>query len=105
MAVHPQYLQHWSTRYARLEVSRRPQHTAMRCAAGGCTEPNDGVSDTAEEAQAQFGCPSPAPDSCPNKPSNQPRLDPIHSYMVSTPKIHICIYGPLRVLSKYLRSH
>jgi hypothetical protein len=77
----------------------------MRCAAGGCTEPNDGVSDTAEEAQAQFGCPSPAPDSCPNKPSNQPRLDPIHSYMVSTPKIHICIYGPLRVLSKYLRSH
>ena len=52
--------------------------------AGGCSEPNDAVSDTAEEAAPQFGCPSPVPDSCPNKPSSQPRSDPIHSYMVST---------------------
>ena len=51
---------------------------------GGCSEPNDGVTDTAEEATAQFGCPSPAPNSCPNKPANQPLLDPITNFMVRT---------------------
>lgn len=53
--------------------------------AGGCSEPNDGVDDTAQEAQPQFGCPATPPDSCPRKPSGQPRLDPIHSYMDYSP--------------------
>ena len=54
-------------------------------AAGGCSEPNDGVDDTAQEAQPQFGCPATAPSSCPHKPAGQPRLDPIHSYMDYSP--------------------
>jgi len=52
---------------------------------GGCSEPNDGVDDTAEEAQPQFGCPATPPNSCPHKPSGQPRQDPIHSYMDYSP--------------------
>ncbi len=57
----------------------------MRCVSrpqNGCAEPNDGLDDTAEEAQPQFGCPNPAPNSCPGKPAGQPTLDPIHNYMV-----------------------
>ena len=53
--------------------------------AGGCSEPNDGVDDTAEEAQPQFGCPATPPSTCPHKPSGQPRQDPIHSYMDYSP--------------------
>ena len=56
--------------------------TLCRVPAGGCSEPNDGVADTAQEAQPQFGCPATPPNSCPRKPAGQPRLDPIHSYMV-----------------------
>lgn len=52
---------------------------------GGCTEMNDYVDDTAEEANPQFYCPNPAPNSCPNKPTNQPPLDPIHNYMDYSP--------------------
>ena len=52
---------------------------------GGCSEPNDNIEDTAEEAGPQFQCPNPAPNSCPNKPANQPALDPIHSYMDYSP--------------------
>ena len=48
----------------------------------GCSEPNDGCSDTAEEAQPQYDCPSPAPNTCPGKPPGQPVLDPIHNFMV-----------------------
>lgn len=80
------------------------QHTALHCAAGGCTEPNDGVSDTAEEAEPQFGCPSPAPNSCPNKPGNQPRHDPINSYMVSTPTHGTCIQGLLHFVMLQVNS-
>jgi len=54
-------------------------------AQNGCSEPNDGLDDTAEEAQAQFGCPSPAPNTCPGKPAGQPTLDPINNFMVSIP--------------------
>ena len=56
---------------------------ALQTAQNGCSEPNDGLDDTAEEAQPQFGCPSPAPSSCPGKPANQPALDPINNFMVS----------------------
>ena len=52
---------------------------------GGCSEPNDYVGDTAEEAGPQYDCPNPAPNSCPNKPANQPMLDSIHSYMDYSP--------------------
>ena len=52
---------------------------------GGCTEMNDHVDDTAEEASPQFHCPNPAPNSCPNKPTNQPLLDPIHNFMDYSP--------------------
>ena len=48
----------------------------------GCAEPNDGCSDTAEEANPQFGCPTPIPNTCPGKPANQPLQDPIHNFMV-----------------------
>jgi hypothetical protein len=47
---------------------------------GGCTEPNDSVSDTPEEQSANFGCPGPtdAPrDTCPNNTG----VDPINNYM------------------------
>ena len=51
----------------------------------GCSEPNDYVGDTAEEAGPQYNCPSPPPNSCPNKPAGQPTLDTIHSYMDYSP--------------------
>ena len=42
------------------------------------------MDDTAEEDQPQFGCPNPAPNSCPGKPANQPALDPVTNFMVSS---------------------
>lgn len=48
---------------------------------GGCSEPNDMIQDTAQQAVAQYGCAKQAPNSCPNKPAGQPSLDPIHNYM------------------------
>src|SRR6266850_2215633 len=43
---------------------------------GGCSEPNDDVADTPEEAGPNFGCPI-GVDSCPADPG----LDPMHDYM------------------------
>lgn len=46
---------------------------------GGCSEPNDYVSDTPEEANPTSGCPSdagPSPDTCPST-----GVDPIHNFM------------------------
>jgi len=57
---------------------------------GGCSEPNDGCTDTAQEAQPQFGCPVPAPNTCPGKPTAQPLLDPIHNFMVSMLSLLAC---------------
>ncbi len=55
---------------------------------GGCTEPNDGCSDTAEEVAPQFNCPTQIPSSCPGRPRNQPPQDPIHNFMVCQLKPH-----------------
>ena len=52
---------------------------------GGCSEPNDGCTDTAETAQPIMTCPSAAVSTCPHKPKNQPASDPIHNYMVRQP--------------------
>ena len=60
----------------------------------GCSEPNDFVDDTAQEQSPQFGCPNPAPETCPNKPSNQPKLDPIHSYMDYSPDACMNLFTP-----------
>ena len=49
---------------------------------GGCTEPNDGCSDTAETSQPIMTCPSVAVNTCPHKPKNQPADDPVHNFMV-----------------------
>ena len=44
-------------------------------------EIGDSVADTPWEAQPQYGCPDPPPDSCPNRPAVQPAADPIHNFM------------------------
>jgi len=44
---------------------------------GGCNSPNDEVTDTPQEADANFECPSTAPDTCRKAPGR----DPIHNYM------------------------
>ncbi len=49
---------------------------------GGCTESNDGCTDTAETAQPIMTCPTAAVSTCPHKPKNQPASDPIHNFMV-----------------------
>jgi len=43
---------------------------------GGCTEPNDYVTDTPEEAEPASGCPPDTEDSCPSA-----GMDPIHDYL------------------------
>jgi hypothetical protein len=43
---------------------------------GGCTEPNDYVADTPEEAEPASGCPPDTEDTCPS-----PGSDPIHDYL------------------------
>ena len=48
---------------------------------GGCSQPNDGCSDTAQQAGADYNCyPRGAtlPNSCPNKPTTQPLYDPVN---------------------------
>jgi hypothetical protein len=48
---------------------------------GGCSQPNDGCTDTAQQAGADYNCyPKGAtlPNSCPNKPTNQPLYDPVN---------------------------
>lgn len=61
---------------------------------GGCSEPNDMVDDTAQEALPQYGCPDPAPDSCPHRPAGQPPLDPIHNYMSFSPDACMTDFTP-----------
>ena len=61
---------------------------------GGCSEPNDHVTDTAEEAGPQFHCPNPAPSSCNMKPSSQPKLDPIHNFMDYSPDACMTSFTP-----------
>ncbi len=47
---------------------------------GGCTSPNDGVSDTPSERSPFFGCPgNKSPDTC--KGANNPGVDPIENFM------------------------
>ncbi len=45
-------------------------------------EVGDSVEDTPWEAQPQYACPDPPPNSCPNRPTGQPPVDPIHNFMV-----------------------
>ena len=45
--------------------------------AGGCSAPGDGVADTPQQRTGTSGCPSPAPDTCPADPGD----DPIHNFM------------------------
>lgn len=45
---------------------------------------NDDIDDTAQQAQANFNCyPRGAalPSTCPGKPTNQPKFDPVNNYM------------------------
>lgn len=65
---------------------------------GGCSEPNDMVGDTSQEAAPQFACPSTPPDSCPGKPGGQPRLDPIHNYMDYAPDACMTGFTPGQVV-------
>lgn len=50
---------------------------------GGCSEPNDGVDDTAEQAKPEYACftNKPQPNTCPNRPATQPQVDPVTNYM------------------------
>ena len=48
----------------------------------GCSEPNDGIDDTPEQAEPDYTC-QPT-NSCPNRPAGQGNTDPISNYMVSS---------------------
>lgn len=57
---------------------------------GGCSETNDGVTDTAQQQQADYACYLPStgnkvPNSCPNRPKDQPTSDPVFNYMGYSP--------------------
>ena len=65
---------------------------------GGCSEPNDMIDDTPEEAGPQFGCPSPAPNSCPHKPAGQPLLDTIHNFMDYSPDACMDSFTPQQLV-------
>ena len=54
------------------------------------------MDDTAQEALPQYGCPDPAPNSCPSKPGNQPLLDPIQNYMDYSPDACMTGFSPLQ---------
>jgi hypothetical protein len=46
---------------------------------GGCTSPNDGVTDTPSERSPFFGCPTRNVDTC--KGPNNPGIDPVENFM------------------------
>jgi hypothetical protein len=48
--------------------------------AGGCTETNDGCDDTAQMNGPNYNCylGGTLPNTCPGRPSNQPKFDPVN---------------------------
>ena len=74
--------------------SRHTLHPVDGAQQDGCSEPNDGISDTPEQAEPDYSC-QPM-NSCPNRPPGQGDTDPINNYMVSScvlPAVAACCTG------------